>query len=79
MSVIISEAVEDDYGGNNPVINSQGDNTGNNHRREREKVYVSIGESKMIKSAVNHSTTIPADTSTCCTSTRSSYCKKKAS
>jgi hypothetical protein len=44
MCIIISEAVEDNYGGNNPVINSQGDNLGNNHRKEREKLYVSAGE-----------------------------------
>jgi hypothetical protein len=61
MCIIISEAVEDDYGGNNPVINSQGDNLGNIHRKEREKVYVSAGEWKMIKSAVNHGTIVPAD------------------
>jgi hypothetical protein len=53
--------LQDDYGGNNPVINSQGDNPGNNHRKEREKVYVSAGEWKMIKSAVDHGMTIPAD------------------
>jgi hypothetical protein len=61
MCVIISEAVEDDYGGNNPVINSQGDNPDDNHMKEREKVYVSTGELKMIKSAVNHGTTVPTN------------------
>jgi hypothetical protein len=59
--VIISEAVEEDYEGNNPVINSQGDNPGNTHRKEREKVYVSAREWKMLKSAVNHGTAVPAD------------------
>jgi hypothetical protein len=61
MCVIISEAVEDDYGGNNPVINSQGDNPGNIHRKERKEVYVSAGEWKMIKLAVNHGTIVPVD------------------
>jgi hypothetical protein len=61
MCIIIREAAEDDDGGNNPVINSQGDNQGNNHRKEREKVYVSTGEWRMIKSAVNRGMTIPAD------------------
>jgi hypothetical protein len=42
--IIISEAIEDDDGGNNPVINSQDVNQGNSHRKEREKVYVSAGE-----------------------------------
>jgi hypothetical protein len=59
--IIISEAIEDDDGGNNPVINSQDVNQGNNHRKEREKVYVSAGGWRMIKSAVNHGTEIPAD------------------
>jgi hypothetical protein len=59
--IIISEAAEDDDGGNNPVINSQDVNQGNNHQKEREKVYVSAGEWRMIKSAVSHGTTIPAD------------------
>jgi hypothetical protein len=61
MCVIITKAAEDDDGRNNPVINSQGDNPGNTHRKEREKVYVSAQEWKMIKSAVNHGTTVPAD------------------
>jgi hypothetical protein len=61
MCVIITEAAEDDNGRNNPVINSQGDNPRNTHRKEREKVYVSAGEWKMIKSAVNHGMTVPAD------------------
>jgi hypothetical protein len=43
------------------VINSQGDNPRNTHRKEREKVYVLAGEWKVIKSAVNHGTTVPAD------------------
>jgi hypothetical protein len=61
MYVITSEAAEDDDGGNNLVINSQNINQGNNHRKERDKVYVLAGEWRMIKSAVNHGTAIPAD------------------
>jgi hypothetical protein len=61
MCVIISEATEDNDDENNPVINSQGKNKGNNHEKEREQVYVSIGEWRMIKSAINHGTTIPAN------------------
>jgi hypothetical protein len=59
--VIISKAAEDDDGRKNPVINSQNVNQGNNHKKEREEVYVSVGEWRMIKSAVNHGTTIPAE------------------
>jgi hypothetical protein len=61
MCIITSKAAEDDDGGSNPVINSQGDNQGNNHRKEKEKVYVSAGEWRMIKTAVNHGMAIPAD------------------
>jgi hypothetical protein len=61
MCVIISEIVEDDCKGNSLVVNSQGNNAGNNQRKEREKVYVSAGEWKMIKSADNHSMTVPVD------------------
>jgi hypothetical protein len=59
--VIITEAVEDDDGRNNLVINAQGGNPGNNHRKEKEKVYVSTGEWRTIMSAINHGTEIPMD------------------
>jgi hypothetical protein len=59
--VIISEAAEDNDGGNNPVINSQDVIQGNNHQKEREKVYVLAREWRMIKSAASHVTAIPAD------------------
>jgi hypothetical protein len=61
MCVIIRKAAKDDDDENNPVINSQGDNQGYNQRRKREKVYVSTGEWRMIKSAVNHGTAIPTE------------------
>jgi hypothetical protein len=44
MCVIITKAIEDDDGRNNPVINSQGDNLGNTHMKERRK-YMSQQES----------------------------------
>jgi hypothetical protein len=59
--VIISKVAKDDDGGNNLVINSEIVNQGNSQRKEREKVYVSAGEWRMIKSAVNHGTTIPVE------------------
>jgi hypothetical protein len=43
------------------VINSQNHNQGTSHRKEREKVYVSAGEWRIIKSAVNHGTAKPVD------------------
>jgi hypothetical protein len=35
--------------------------TENNHRKEKEKIYVSTGEWRMITSAINHGTAVPAD------------------
>jgi hypothetical protein len=61
MYVIITEVAEDNDGRNNTVVNAQSDNLGNNHRKEREKIYVSTGEWRMITSAINHGTAIPTD------------------
>jgi hypothetical protein len=59
--VIMREVVEDDDGVDNLVVNAQGGNSRNNHRKEKEKVYVSAGEWRTIMSAINHGTGIPAD------------------
>jgi hypothetical protein len=59
--IVITEAAEDDDVRNNLVINTQAGNPGNNHRKEKEKVYVSAGEWRTIMSAINHGTGIPAD------------------
>jgi hypothetical protein len=44
--VIITKAAEDDDGVDNMVVNAQGGNPKNSHRKEKEKVYVSAGGSK---------------------------------
>jgi hypothetical protein len=36
-------------------------NPRSNSRKEKEKIYVSAGESIVIMSAINHSTEVPAD------------------
>jgi hypothetical protein len=59
--VIITEAVEDDDRMDNLVVNAQGGNSRKNHRREKEKVYVSVGEWRTIMSAINHKMGIPVD------------------
>jgi hypothetical protein len=59
--IIITEAAEDDDGVDNLVVNAQGGNMRNNHRKEKEKVYISAGEWRTIMSAINHGTRIPAD------------------
>jgi hypothetical protein len=46
--VKITEAAEDNRGKNNLVINAQGGNPGNDHRKKKEKVYVSAGEWRTI-------------------------------
>jgi hypothetical protein len=61
MCIIITEAIEDNDGRNDTVANAQGDNPQNNHRKEKEKMYISTGEWRMITSAINHSTTVPVD------------------
>jgi hypothetical protein len=53
--VIITEAVEDDDGVDNLVVNAQGGNPRNNQRKEKEKVYVSAEEWRTIMSAINQS------------------------
>jgi hypothetical protein len=43
------------------VVNAPGGNPRNNHRKEKEKVYVSAGEWRLIMSAINHDKRIPTD------------------
>jgi hypothetical protein len=59
--IIISEATKDDDGTDNMVFNTQGGNPKNNQRKEKERVYVSAREWRIIMSAINHGTRIPAD------------------
>jgi hypothetical protein len=42
--VIITEAVEDNDVVDNIVVSTQGGNPRNNHRKDKEKIYVSAGE-----------------------------------
>jgi hypothetical protein len=44
MCVIITEAAEDSDGRNDTVTKAQGDNPENNHRKEKENIYVSTRE-----------------------------------
>jgi hypothetical protein len=59
--VIITEAAEDNDGADNIVVNTQGNNPRSNSRKEKEKIYVSAREWRIIMSAINHGTGIPAD------------------
>jgi hypothetical protein len=59
--VIITKVAEDNDGVDNIVVNTQGNNPRSNCRNEKEKIYVSTGEWRIIMSAINHGTGIPAD------------------
>jgi hypothetical protein len=59
--VIITEAAEDNDGVDNMVVNAPGGNPRNNRWKEKEKVYVSVGEWIIIMSAINHGTRILTD------------------
>jgi hypothetical protein len=59
--VIITKTAEDNDGIENIVVNMQGNNPGSNSRKEKEKIYVSAEEWRIIMSAINHATGIPAD------------------
>jgi hypothetical protein len=59
--VIIIEAAEDNDDVDNIVVNTHGNNPTNNNRKEKGKIYVSTGEWRIIMSAINHGTGIPAD------------------
>jgi hypothetical protein len=59
--VIITEAVEDNDVADNIVVNTQGNNPRSNNRKEKEKIYVSTREWRIIMSAINNGTEVPAD------------------
>jgi hypothetical protein len=59
--VIITEAAEDNDVIDNTVVNTQINNPRNNNRKEKEKIYVSAGEWRIIMSAISHSTEVPVD------------------
>jgi hypothetical protein len=59
--VIITEAAEDNDGVDNIVVNMQGNNPRSNNRKEKQKIYVSVREWRIIMSAINHGTGITAD------------------
>jgi hypothetical protein len=54
--VIITEATEENNDADNLVVDTQGNNPRSNSRKEKEKIYVSAGEWRIIMSAINHGT-----------------------
>jgi hypothetical protein len=61
--VIITEAAEDNNVADNIVVNTHGNNPRSNSRKEKDKIYVSTGEWRIIMSAINNGTEVHADLS----------------
>jgi hypothetical protein len=61
LCIIITEAVEENNDAWNIVVDTQGNKPKNNSGKEKEKIYVSAGEWKVIMSAINHGTEVPAN------------------
>jgi hypothetical protein len=61
LCVIISEAGEENNHADNEEVDMQVNKLRSNGKKEKEKVHVSAGEWRMIMSAINHGTDVPAD------------------
>jgi hypothetical protein len=61
LCVIITEAVEEDNHEGNKEVDLQVDKPRSNSKKEKEKIHVSTGEWRIIMSAINHGTVVPAD------------------
>jgi hypothetical protein len=61
LCVIIIEAAEENDHADNAEIDVQVDKSRSNGKREKEKIHVSTGEWRIIISAINHGTEVPAD------------------
>jgi hypothetical protein len=61
LCVIITEAAEENNHANNEEVDMQVDKLRSNGKKEKEKVHVSAGEWRMIMSAINLGTDVPAD------------------
>jgi hypothetical protein len=61
LCVIITEAAEEDNHEGNKEVELQVDKPRSNSKTEKEKIHVSTGEWRIIMSAINHGTEVPAD------------------
>jgi hypothetical protein len=61
LCVIITEAAEEDNQEGNKEVNMQVGKPRSNSKKEKEKIHVSTGEWRIIMSAINHGTEVPAD------------------
>jgi hypothetical protein len=61
LCVIITEAAEENDHADNAAIDVQIDKSRSNNKKEKEKIHVSIGEWRIIMSAINHGTEVSAN------------------
>jgi hypothetical protein len=61
LCVIITEAAEENNHTGNEEVDMQVDKLRSNSKKEKEKIHVSTGEWRIIMSAINHNTEVPAD------------------
>jgi hypothetical protein len=61
LCVIITEVAEEDSHEGNKEVDLQVDKLRSNSKKEKEKIHVSTGEWRIIMSAINHGTEVPAD------------------
>jgi hypothetical protein len=61
LCVIITEAAEENNHEGNKEVDMQVNKPRNNSKKEKEKIHVSTGECRIIMSAINHGTEVPAD------------------
>jgi hypothetical protein len=61
LCAIITEAAEENNHEGNKEVDMQVDNPRSNSKKEKEKIHVSTGEWRIIMSAINHGTEVPAD------------------
>jgi hypothetical protein len=61
LCVIITEAAEEINHAGNEEVDMQVDKLRSNSKKEKEKIHVSTGEWRIIMSAINHGTEVPAD------------------
>jgi hypothetical protein len=61
LCVIITEAAEENDHADNATIDVQVNKSRSNSKKEKEKIHVSTGEWRIIMSAINHGTEIPAN------------------
>jgi hypothetical protein len=61
LCVIITKAAEQNGHTDNAEVNAQVDKSRSNGKKEKEKIHVSNGEWRIIMSAINHGTEVPAN------------------